>query len=479
MTAQKMVENLSKRSLENQLQEVLSAVEANNEGFKEAYGEYTRSIIAMDNEGWEIPHLVQNEGMTLSMLHQATGKAREMTAMNPLLKRGAAARGNLVFGKGAALEGDVAPRFRDIIADPTNQRVLFSIQAQIENEKTLFTDGTLFTAYDSKTRKFIPVPLSQISDMWVNPDDPSDIWYYQRSYTYSAVGAKSGESITKNVRYWIKVDTNSQKSETIIKNYPVHETMTIVDLPVNSQSGQRLGVPDCLPALPWAWAYSEGLRDGLKLMKALSAIAWLVKQKSAKGVANVGAKIATQGRGAGQTAVATEGTELSSMPRSNAVDLTTLRPIASQVATALELSTVAIISDSGAASGSNAAEATLDLPTSRAAETRQELWKSYYKRIFRVMGIPADRVPEMNFPRIDTQPAHRFMQALTLFRQNGGIWAEEYRDAGLEALDVLATKAGVPDDMDTATSNGSVSGQGVSGTVGAVVDGENAARTDG
>lgn len=466
--------------------------------YREAYDTYTKSLLQLEDDGWKklFGNNAVEDGFSLENRKELAKNAREACVKSPLLKRGRNVRANNVFGKGAPIQGALQPRFQKMVDDLVNQEALFSVEAQIENDGHLFTDGTHFSCWSKKDSQWETVPFDQITDIFYNPIRPSQILYYLREYSVEAVGSKTGSIKKFEYKKWIAVDSYKRPtSETKVKDIPVDVDMVIVDLPVNRESAQRLGLPDCLPALYWDRLYQESMLDKAKLNRALSTIAWLVKQKSAKGAANAGAKIATKGRngGAGQTAVTTEGTELSALPRSGSIDFTELRPIASMVATALEVSTVAILSDSGAASGSNAAETTLDTPTAKSALVRQELWRGFYKRCFRVMGIPEKSLPDVNFPSLDTTPLWRQIQSSALAFTTGGIHQEEHRKIVLEALDFVATMEGLPqpnsftgakkvkvEDVDTTDDNGDpLPRQGNAGDVGALNDDDNSARDNG
>lgn len=489
ITGKALVKNIERRAVNQRLSAIESRVTGGDSDygkmFAEAYSDFAKSLLALEDQGWKNLFGGKNpfedqDGFSLDERQKLAQYAREQTTKSPLLKRGRAFRANNVFGRGAPIEGTVAPRFQQLIDDPVNQDALFSIEAQVNNDGVLFTDGTFLTVWDKIDKQWEIVPLSEITDVWRNPRRPSQIWYYLREYSYE-IFSSTGKTDKIEYKKWIRLDTHAAPANepTKLSDIEIDKNAVMVDLPVNRESSkQRLGLPDCLPALYWDKLYSEAMLDKAKLNRALSTIAWLVKQRSAKGTANAGAKIASQTRGVGKTAVATEGTELTSMPRAGSIDFNELRPLASMVATSLEVSTVAILSDSGAASGSNAAESTLDQPTAKSAETRQELWKDFYKRAFRVMGIPEDKIPKINFPKISPDPTHRYIQSLNLVDERGGLHDDEYRLASLEALDIIPLRSAIPASRKgvVAPKTSTTPGQGQNGTVGELSDGDNELR---
>lgn len=505
-----MAQRISTKSIANQRvnREVLHKMETieaelitDNRQFREVYDAYTRQVLALDNEGWKplSGFFPEDEQISLEDRKELAAKAKEKAKTDPLIKSGLALRSNYIFGKGAPIEGDVAPRFQSIIDDQQNQDVLFSVQAQLKKERLLYTSGMIFTTWDKTTKKFNSVPFSRITDTFWNPESPAQVWYFLLEYSVEETSAQNGTSRTRNEKYWVATDVvDPAKRLTTIRDIPVKADLVMIFGAVNNDDDEALGTGDCVAALPWAWAYSEGLRDDLKIRKALASIAWLVKQKSAKGAANAGAKIASKGRGTAQTAVAAEGTELTSMPRAGSVNSTELLPVAAQAAAALGVSAVALTRSSGAASGSNAAETTLDTPSAQSAIARQEFWKWYYARCFRAMGMPKDKLPALNFPQVSDIPAFRIWQGLSLALEKGGISQKEYRTAMAEALDLIVDETlPVPtpwtgtkrnfwtDDPDTGASGDGednpdvLPGQGNSGGVGALDDTSNDARDSG
>jgi hypothetical protein len=168
--------------------------------------------------------------------------------------------------------------------------------------------------------------------------------------------------------------------------------------------------------------------------------------------------------------------ELSSLPRSNSVDLETGRPLAAMVASALEVSVITLLSNPGSG-GSYGTAATLDIPTLKSMESRQAVWTQFYQRVLRWMGAPTQDVA---WPKIEVEPSQRLMQALALARETNAIWDDEYRAAVIETLDVPKMHDAPPprdDDPYTGDDDGSpIPGQGQSGAVGSMQDQANDLR---
>lgn len=451
------------------------AMTSENELLRESYANMAQAIIAFDDDGWNpLGTHFGRDGFTLSELRVSASKIREVTEGNPLLKRGSAMRTSYIFGRGVSY-GDQPPRIRRLIENAQNQDVLFSSEAQLINERSHFTDGQFFILGDVKTKELQRIPFDEITGAVTDPDDSERIRYIRRTWNRTDVNFPTGLESSAAKDVWYPVDTykpNGRFAATI-QNQPVDTSKVMFYSRVNRRSGRIWGVPDALPALPWAHAYNEYLKDGSRLLKSLAMFAWQLRSKTKAGANAAAASIATPST-AGSTAIMGDGMELSSMPRSNSVDLNTGRPLASMVASALEVSVVALLSDPGS-SGAYGTAQTLDAPTVKAMESRQSVWTNFYRRVIEWMGAPS---VEVAWPKIEVEPSQRMMQALALARETNAIWDDEYRAAVIETLDIPKMHDTPPPDDDPREPDvGSpIPGQGNSGAVGSMQDQANDLR---
>jgi hypothetical protein len=462
----------------------LQAQIAENELLRESYSAMAASLLQFEDQGWTaIGGVDLSDGFKLNEIQKAADHIREVSEANPLLKRGVGLRTSYIFGRGVSFAPQ-PPRIQAKIEDPQNQDVLFSPEAQVTNERSNFTDGQFFVLGNVSTKLFQRIPFNEITGIVTDPDDSEQIRYYRRSWTRYEQELNSTTPKAISMHRWYPTDTYVPKGgrfATKIQNQPVDAGYKMFACRVNRRAGQQWGVPDAFPALPWAHAYNDYLKDGARMLKALSMFAWQLKAKSKSGATNAAAAIATTGT-VGSTAVTGTDMELSQMPRANAVDLTNGRPLGSMVASALEVSVVALLSDPGS-SGAYGTAQTLDVPTVKAMEARQHVWTLFYKRVLRFLGAK-DAQLEINWPKIETEPSQRYTQALALAYESGAIWDDEYRDAILEALDVKKLHATPPssdaedvvNDGTENTDNSVVPSQGNSGSVGSMQDNSNDLR---
>jgi hypothetical protein len=459
----------------SELSDRLNQSLSENEFLKESYDSMARAILDFDDRGWS-PIAAQNgeDNFSLEHMQRAARHIREVSEGNPLLKRGSSLRTSYIFGRGVSFS-EQPPRIQKFIIDAQNQDVLFSPEAQVINERSHFTDGQFFVIGNVKTKKFQRVPFSQITGIVTDPDDQEQIRYYRRTWTRQTQNFSSASVSTQLMNVWYPTDTYEPVGNyaTKIQNQPVDTSVRMFASRVNRRSGHVWGVPDAFPALAWAHAYNEYLKDGSRMLKALSMFAWQLKAKTKTGGTNAAAAIANSNT-IGSTAVTGPDMELSSLPRANSVNLSDGRALGSMVASALEVSVVALLSDPGS-SGAYGTAQTLDVPTVKAMEARQSVWTQFYFRVLKFMGTKTEML-EINWPKIETEPSQRYTQALALARQTGAIWEDEYRNAIIEALDIAKLHDDVPPPPEPQASGSAIPSQGNSGAVGAMQDNGNDVR---
>ena len=428
----------------------------------ESYSALARATLDFDEKGWSPINQFEASGMRLEDVKIIARHARRQSASNPILKRGAMLRSSYVFGHGfkmSSRNNPLPPRFQAIIDDPINQKVLFSETAAKKNERALFTDGNFFVRYDKRTRRFSRVPLDEIAGWATDPDDPEMIRYYLREYDRRQPVTDPYNSYTaETVKVWYPVDY-VESPVASINGIPVDRNMVIIDAKSNEETGTLWGLPDCLPALPWSWAYSEYLKDGSKMLKALSGIAWQVKTRTAKGGANISSKLINN-KEVAATAVTGSDIELNAMPRNNSVDLATGRPLAAMAATAMEVSVEALLSGPGAEGGGGTQ--VLDQSTLNAAYARQGNWEDFFLRILRVVGVPD---PSVTFNNIIVDPAYRTIQSLGQAWMTGLFDPQVMQDAmaeqlGIEAPGAVPSGVLVPNNTGGFANTGSTLGAG-------------------
>lgn len=402
----------------------------------------------MEDEGWQLFGQVRkDDGFSLKVLKEVSRKAEVQCVGNPLLKRGFELRFNPIFSRGFEVSGDsralndkgeVKPRFQRRLDSQSVRDILFSEEGWEQNERTLYVSGNLFVAYNRITGRMMRIPFAEITDRAVDPDVPAETAYYQRSHTRTTFDGQTENIIEwyPTVEWWESGNDNQDK----VGQYPVNHDWVIIDMRVNVPTVGHWGLPDVFPALPYAWAYAEWIRDAASLLKAYTTIAWKVVGRN-KTVAQTAGVSVAGARKVGSVASMTPGTDLQSMKTAGSVDMNDGLALAAMVASAVEVNVSALLSN-GTVGGAAGTVQALDGPTVAMARSRQSRWTNFYNRVFRALGIEGLTI---NFPKITEDPIHRQIASLATVRATGGLWADEYRAAVLEALSVKPMHDDAPD----------------------------------
>lgn len=450
---------------------------SDNELLQESYARMADVLLSIEDEGWSVIGLNNGsvDAFTLENLHSLSDKLVEKTDANPLLKRGLGLRTSYIFGRGVEFSNFSSRRVEDLVSDTNNQSVLFSYDAYVINERSNFTSGQFFILGDVASKKLQRIPFSEITGWVTDSDDSESLRFVRRSW--SSVGL-DGKATAKHA--WYPVDTYTGNVNVgAIQGQVVDTSKVMIPFVVNKRVGTVWGVPDAFAAYPWAHAYNEYLKDGSRILKALSMFAWQLKSKSKTGSTAAAASIALP-QAAGSMAITGADMELASLPRtSNSVDLGNGRPLAAMVASALEVSVVTLMSDPGTSGAYGVAE-TLDVPTLKAMQARQQLWESYFKRVFRFFG---DKNAQVKWPKMESESSFRKLQSLALAKESQALWPDEFRQAVLDELDVVALHNEVYDPNmdiqhanDVANNSSVVPSQGNSGAVGSMQNNANDLR---
>jgi hypothetical protein len=377
---------------------------------REVQEDFLRISDAFDNAGWMPLTEVESLEMPLRTVKKAAKISRSLQALNPFVKRGVEARIGYIWGRGVVFDGvDV---INTELTD--NRKKLFTPQAYHELERVLATDGNAFTCLPietpTNTKNFATafrIPLEQINGLVSNPLDREDIWFYKRIYNIRATNAQTGvETSTPMIRYYVSItyyNLLKKQGKSLPKKFNsigVEQNFVLQHTAVNRQVGWRWGVPDIMPVIFWAKAYKEYLEDNANLVKAYSRLAWQIKAPTAAGVNAAAAQVMRaptrdpltgEVQSVGGTAISGLGSQLSPITATgSSVDFSKGAALASAVAAGLEVPLIVITSDSG--NSNRSAAESLDLPTLKAMESRQNVHTERFLEIFEFWG--ANIIPE-------------------------------------------------------------------------------------
>lgn len=415
---------------------------------RESFAAVQKAVDAEDSHWSRIFGNMQHDGMSLEELKEISEEIRQAIIKSPIVDRGANLRHSYVWSKGIKLP-DANPdpskrgaktKAHKILTDPINCRYFYDGTAHEELERGLYSDGNIFALVDAggTARR---VPLSEIDDMIVNPDFAEEVWAWKR--VWDSTDAKGQ---TKPKACWYYTDECPlplrKRPKTQIRNTPVDHSKTMVVISVNRQIGWPLGIPDAVAAVVWAKLYSDFLKHGYVMSRALASIAFRATVPTKAAGENTAMKLAKPA-GAGQTVVQGAASALTALPTAGrGYDFSSGRPVAAMVATAVQVSIVHLLSDPGAAGSSYGSASTLDLPTKRAVVSRQQAWAAFFKRLLAAQGVPDAAV---SFPSLEEPDFFREVQSIIAGWATGTLHIEEIRRRLVALLSIENPETKAPD----------------------------------
>ena len=399
------------------------------------------AMLTADDKGW-VPLSGfsaddQEFGLDLDALKAWSRQLREEMTGAPWMGRGFRLRHSYVWKDGIRYGNIPAPtkgkkNLQEIIDRPGNQLHFFGQGARKRREGRLYSDGVAFWVGNEKTKNIEAIPLWQITDQITDPDGLGLAWAYKREWPQRDL--HSGKVTNKTLWYFtdqfkdkripkIKVDPNGAS--------PIEEEVSqdsvILDLHANRLDGFVYGSPDALAASAWQGYARDAYMDGRTMQKALASFAFKASVGSAQG-GNKAALAFGSPQGAGQTAVMGGANDL--VPVSSAgkgYDFDSIRALVAVVATALDVSVIALTANPGDAGSSYGASQTLDLPTRLSMEARRSDHVDFDKRVLRFLGMTEE--PDVTFkPYDDGAEVYRSAQALLLEYGADVMTRQELRD---------------------------------------------------
>lgn len=351
--------------------------------------------LAAEDQGWaSLAAGTVDRGQLL----EKANLVRAFSAMNPLMKRGKVVRAGYVIGDGVKVVGrdtgdedgrqDVAAVVHDFVHDERNVEAVFGHDAHLARENDLFDDGNVFLGHwvnpltgAVQVRQIL---FDQVTRIYKKPGDDLVPWFYLREWTEQLPGDSS--PVQKAAWYPAMSHQPVAQIQTLEgkpvlwpgKRYPGYGTgAAVYHLKVNAAGRDRTwGVGDGAAAMPWAKAYTGFLEDWTRLMRALSRIAWAMKDKGGKAQMQRAALDARHGD-AGGTMVGTMDLQAPSTQGAR-FDANSGRPVASMVAAGLGVTVTILTADPGQ-EGARAVAETLDRPQRLEMQARQQVHAKYLR----------------------------------------------------------------------------------------------------
>ena len=256
-----------------------------------------------EDVGWQRVDGESGTEFSRDALRGIMGLSRLAYLKSPLVNRAVSLQASYVFGQGISLKAH-DPAVDTIVQgwwqDRANRAELSSHQALILKEVDLQVDGNLFYVLftnRSDGRVIIrSLPVDEVTDILMNPDDRRDPWYYKREWTETVWNlAKGSTTTTRKVAYYPDWQYQPQGGHPAsIGGNPIMKDHPIYHRKVGGLQNMRFGLPETYAALDWAKAYKEFLEDRLTVSRGLSKfIAKLTVSGGSRGVAAAKARLGT------------------------------------------------------------------------------------------------------------------------------------------------------------------------------------------
>lgn len=405
--------------------------------------------LRMEDIGWQslTGQPDSDEGITLTTLKRTSQMLKEDVAGSPLPKQANAVRFSYTFGQPFIIAGlDQAEpvtdtptlgrpkkplatkkKLKDFVESRAAQDHLFGIEGQWMMSTACSTDSMYMLIGDDSSNDLKPIPLTQITAQYIDPEYPGVVQACLREWTSIA---PDGTRVAQAA--WYYVDTfegvRATKLPAVVKGaatVPVAKGKTLFVLSVGRQVGWALGIPDLMAGIVWNRNFITMMNHGKAVSELLATYAAKVTKNSKANANAAGVKIAQQKRGVASTVAVSEGNSLDVFTSAGKTyDFGGLRPVAEIYAASVGVSVVDILASPGAAGSSYGAASALAPGMRRDIETRRKLVALFMERVIewavgeRVNVTPAD---------INEIDPYRRAQIIMLAANSGLVWTDEMR----------------------------------------------------
>ena len=422
------------------------------------------------------------EGFDLDELQDISKKIRPHVIGDALVRQGANLHTSYVWSRGINIEGVEVKKgpgrntdLRAFFVNPVNQASLFSTTAQEELQRARYADGNLLIACDKSNKTARLIPFSEVTNIRVNPDFPSEVWAYQRTWNPDKDGKPKKRWYYTNVYTGTRQKSFTSGNETV----QIDPNVTIIDRRFGRLPGFVLGVPDSIGMHVWVAAYNEVMEYGRVVNESLAKILFRVTNETKQGTQSSAVKIANFG-GHGGTASMAEGQDLTAVSTAGrGYQFENARALSAQAAAAIGVSNIELLADSSAAGSSYGASQSLAPSVQNHMKMMQSEWRELFTEVLEFFGYKGVKVW---FDKIVEPDTYRSAQALTLL--SPALSDVEYRSKVLDLLDVAGDPNAIPPTLKTRSepeqtaSTQASPDQGVANGSGGGGQGANDQRTD-
>lgn len=392
----------------------------------------------VEDVGWErIDGWEEDKGLSVEALKKYADMLSAYLTINPTIKKAINSRVGYIWGRGVSFEGGG----KAFVDNAWNKSQIFNDAAHWRLEAQLATVGNVW-AVRSAQNEVTLVPLDQIRGWVTDPDNPTRVLYWLRSYTTTQKTFNNGTEETKTVESFIPAHDMTRTPAPSIDGIKVDRSAKMIHLAANRQEGWILGVPDILAVVFWTKAHKELFEAGATYVKAQGKFASKVVAKTQMGAQNAAARVADSARrdpmtgevlDYGGTAAMSGGLDYQLMGKmSGGVDFDAFDPVAGMIAAGLGIPVRVLLASS------TDEMVSLEQSTVDEMVMRQALWSLFFEGIFpgKVKVI---------WPKIKTEPEYRRLQAVEIANKTNVLHREELRMLTLEGFGIIGDPKDLPD----------------------------------
>lgn len=481
-----------------------------------------RLSMALEDKGWIKMDGLERDGegvrLSFSAIKAAAANATALALGNPIMARAVDAQFGYVWGDEPRFSGlgrlEKSPSIRANLTDATAQQ-------QLEFDKATGGNVFVYIGDDKSVQRF---PFSEIVGVVTNPQRADEVWYYLREWSVIVEGNEvSGNTRTETVRrlyrnamwdaprewdldpvYGYDPEDGEEAAEKVIGFQPrvidkvrVETSGVLYHAATKRVVGGVWGVSELLSGIFYATEHKELVEAGDSVWRAQSQYAVQVKAKTRKALESVAAEIAgpapidpSTGKAMqyGNTLGSGSDVEMQLMQKIGAgIDFASFEPIANLASIGTGIPVAVVL-------GKEEPNTTLPFTTKRTMQLHQRFWRDFYRDVFTLLGKPNAKA---FFPKIDPDPTFRQMQTIAGVRALGVHTPDQITELVNETLgktdwENTAAPADAWADRTAVTANpGSTEvsgdeedgpitgGQGQTGKVGKLSDGDHSLRDQG
>jgi len=223
--------------------------------------------------------------------------ARLMYLKNPLINRAVSVQQFYVWAQGVsfvARNKRIRKVIQAFISDPKNEVEITGHQARMDKEADLQVEGNLFFAFftnvSSGKVRVKTLPFDEMEDIYCNPDDGREPWFYLRRWTNNTTN-DSGD-YQENARWYPDINYTPRSRPSTFNGIAVAWESPVLHVKVGGMSCMKFGVSEMFAALDWSLAYKSFLEDWATITRAHARFAWNLTTTGGKqGVAAAKAKL--------------------------------------------------------------------------------------------------------------------------------------------------------------------------------------------